>query len=367
MKHSWLLKCFLLLILAMGAWHYPSPIFNFLYRPADKNSLQTEMITIKGVALTMPFRILIPGPLDEEIYKQCEHAIWHSFHQIDFIFNRWNPKSQISLFNSSSHTGLVNISKDLGELLTLAGKVWNLSDGRYDPTVLPAIQLWRHYLQKGVCPPISEQEALLHTTGWRYIKLKSPRKIKKTHPNIQIDLSSIAKGHGVDLIVEQIQQLGVKHLFVEWGGELRVIGGHPDQRPWVVGVKPPKNAPTSLAAKLRLYQGAVATSGHDEQFWLAQDDAGQIQAFSHIINPCTRSPLIISQQQIVSCTVIAPTCALADALATTGLLFEDTMSAKKWAEKVCQEWPKIQIFFFTKDQNMIKVGENCSNFSIALL
>lgn len=344
-------------LLIWGLWNYPESYLQ------PQNTLSTEhtpkeIFTFQGVAMTMPYRISIESSFDPLRRTECEGMIQQIFQQIDSIFNRWNPHSELSRFNQSSTTLPVSIDPNLRKLLLLAGLVHRHSDGLYDPTVLPLIQLWRKYLQKGQMPSESELLQTKKSIGWEKIQFKTRQRLQKLDSNVEIDLSSIAKGHAVDLLCEYFTKIGCKHIYVEWGGEVRLKGGHPLKRPWIVGIKNPlKDSSLHYIAKIQLNDGAIATSGHEQQYWLIRQKDGTIKPYSHVINPKTLEPLDISSREILSCTIIAPSCALADALATAGLMQSNLAEAKEWARQIIHEFEGTEVYFYSRDRKIWHVGK----------
>jgi len=85
---------------------------------------------------------------------------------------------------------------------------------------------------------------------------------------------------------------------------------------------------------------------------LIHQEDGTIKPFSHIINPKTLQPLDISERDVVSCTIVAPTCALADALATAGLMQPTLEEAKEWARRVIHEFENTEVYIYSKDHRL---------------
>jgi thiamine biosynthesis lipoprotein len=160
----------------------------------------------------------------------------------------------------------------------------------------------------------------------------------KDEEGTALDLGGIAKGYGVDLLSQRLSDIGYKDHLVEWGGEVRASGCHPSGRPWRVGVRGlQEEGSPPLLQTLSLTTQAVATSGDDKQCWTAVDPtSGEKVSFSHIIDPKTLKPLQTTPTSIALCYVVADSCALADGLATAGMLFSTAQEGKLWFER-CQE------------------------------
>ncbi|MBF5059163.1 FAD:protein FMN transferase [Candidatus Neptunochlamydia vexilliferae] len=224
----------------------------------------------QGVAHGHPYRIQIGGSPNKTHVQALLEEI---FEEVDTLYNHWNPDSLLSKNPDSP---------ELQPILSLAHSFCTLTNGWYDPTLRGPIQTFK------------TQTA--HSPGY--------------------DLDGMLKGYVIDQIVEQLLSLGYTNLYVEWGGDLRVHGKHPSGRPWQILLND---------EVVPLENGAIATSGCAEQTW---DIDGT--TYTHIINPFTQEMVGVG---IYSVTVRAPTCALADALATACMAsgsetFADAMKEK---------------------------------------
>lgn len=297
-----------------------------------------------GTAMTMNYHIIIGSPLTKKESEKIKKAIDDTFSYIGETFNRYNPGSELSKINRGPKEELLQISSRMQDLLKQAEEVFMASQGRFDPTVLPLQLLWMEYLKEGKIPSKERIDHISQAVGWEKIELKAGH-IKKGHDLLQLDLGGIAKGYAIDLLIDRLISFGYDNLFVEWGGEIRALGNHPEGRPWMVMISPPNDLDPEHAFEiLPLVNEAVATSGDYLQYW--ETDEGR---YCHILNPKTRAPLKRGADSIISVTVKAPTCALADALATAAMLFETKEEAKIWAESIKEENPELSFWFLSLD------------------
>jgi thiamine biosynthesis lipoprotein len=132
--------------------------------------------------------------------------------------------------------------------------------------------------------------------------------LRKLVPDLRVDLSAIAKGHGVDRLAQLLDQLQVEAYFVEIGGEVRTRGNRPDGQPWQVGIERPVEGERAVQSIIGLSGRSLATSGDYRNFF--EQDGRRI---NHFIDPKTGQPVA---SQLASVSVVADNCALADALAT---------------------------------------------------
>ncbi len=276
--------------------------------------------------MTIPYHILIGDELTAEKKAQVERIVAETFSAIDQTFNNYNPHSEISRLARLKSYEKVVLSKELHHLLLVADKVHTLSCGRFDPTVEPLAKLWKSSLKEGHLPT---QEQLTHITpsvGWKLIHIDEDGFWKECS-DTSIDLGGIAKGYCVDKLVENLKELGFANTYVEWGGEIRTTGQHPSGRKWCIGIEG--------ITTIDLTNSAIATSGNYIQCWQLNGIT-----YTHIIDPITKEPLQVHPESIASASVRSSTCAFADALATTLMLFSSTESALKWAEQI----PDIEVW-----------------------
>lgn len=287
--------------------------------------------------MTIDFHILVGGA--ENHRQRIQTIIDNVFVEVDQIYNRWNPHSELSQFNKQQTLESIPLSNKLYRLLKAADKIVIQTNGRFDPTVEPVQELWKQALSQGQIPDMQLIEELKPAMGWDKIQFDS-HSIKKLHPKTALDLGGIAKGYAVDLLFESLNASGFSILYVEWGGEIRVSKEHPSGRPWQIGIAGmPKGKITAI---LELTDQAVATSGDYEQAWPIGT-----KTYYHIINPFTLQPLEQNPKGIFSSTVVAKTCTIADGLAKTGLFFENKQDAEKWADSLQDD----HLFIFIQERN----------------
>jgi FAD:protein FMN transferase len=275
-------------------------------------STPSEPTPFAGVRMTLPYCVLIGDPLTVADRDQVWEIIDEVFGLVDSCFNNWNPNSEISKLNTAPAHTAIPLSPQLEELLERAQQVVVLTQGRFDPTVAPLQKLWRASLESGRRPALEQVEELRSAVGWEKLQF-CDHSCTKSHAKTALDLCGLSKGYAVDLLVERFNQAGFKNVHVTWGGEICVAGRHPRGRSWNALVASPEGG--GAIAYLDLDQQAVATSGDYEQIWSLPDSS-----FTHICDPHTGALLEVKKGSVASATVIAPTCWLADGLATALML-----------------------------------------------
>lgn len=228
-----------------------------------------------------------------------------TFNEIDQVYNNWNPTSEISRLNALPAHIRCELSPQLTSFLKRIEKIVFITEELFDPTVAPI----KKSLLEGAITSHSQ-------IGWDKIHLEENTFWKEE--GVALDLGGVAKGYAVDLLLERLQEEGYSNLFVEWGGEIRVAGNHPEGRPWKIAILGGET--------LNLHNEAIATSGSYHQSWEING-----KTYTHIIDPKKREPL--SNNSITSASVVAKSCMEADAFATALMLFSSQEEAYAWAEK----------------------------------
>jgi thiamine biosynthesis lipoprotein len=237
--------------------------------------------------------------------------------EINQSMSTYIKESEISRFNAFHQAGVkFKISDDFYQVMQVAEKVYQLSDGAWDGTVNSLVDLWG-FGRKGrkeVIPAKSEIMRLRAFVGFHNIEIVARGFLIKKRAQITLDLSSIAKGYGVDAIAELIRKEGFENYLVEIGGEVYADGVRKDGKHWRIGI----NTPRKGAAVNEVYQvvdlpnRAFATSGDYRNFF----EINGIR-YSHVINPITGYPV---SNRVVSVSILAGDCTFADGLATAVLV-----------------------------------------------
>ncbi len=284
-------------------------------------------------------RIFISLPLISALYLtfascggdflSCDGETWGTTYHIVYASERPLDDSvlasmrlvdeTLSMFNNGSTVSKINRGElDVADahfrtVFEISRRVWELSDGRYDPTVAPLCDLWGFGTAEPESQPSeADVDAALGAVGLGECSVGSDGKVVRKSADTRFDFSSVAKGYGVDCIAEMFDRNGVNRYMIEIGGEIRVKGLSPRGRQWRIQV----DAPVGGIAHRRfgiLQLGpenmAVATSGNYRNF--RYDAEGK--PYGHTLSPLTGYPAI---SEVLSATVLATDCALADALAT---------------------------------------------------
>jgi thiamine biosynthesis lipoprotein len=221
--------------------------------------------------------------------------------------------SEISRFNAMDRPDKIfHSSDDFYAVMTVARQIYELTDGAWDGTVDPLVNLWG-FGRKGPTDRIPPKEKIaerLADVGFAHIRMTPDKSFQKDKPALSLDLASIAKGYGVDRLADLLRQNQLNDFLVEIGGEVYAAGFRKDGRKWRIGINRPRAdaAVDAVYAVVELHDQAFATSGDYRQFFLIDG-----QRYSHVIDPHSGYPVA---NGVVSVSIQADNCTLADGLAT---------------------------------------------------
>ena len=264
-----------------------------------------EYHRIAGETMGTEYAVTLSGgsACTAEVSNQIEMEL----RAVNAQMSTWRPDSEISRFNAAPAGKWMPVSAELAGLVALAQELARESGGAFDVTVSPLVDLWGFGVRARSGLPAAEEIADAATrVGFRYLEARpSPPALRKERAGLEVDLSAIAKGHGVDRLAALLDGRGCTDYLVEIGGEVRVRGMNPLGAAWRIAVDVPGS---SAGPVLRLTEGALATSGDYRNFRTVGDTR-----YSHTIDPRTGRPVA---HEMMSVTVMADTAALADGLAT---------------------------------------------------
>ncbi len=232
---------------------------------------------------------------------------------INQSMSTYRPDSEISQFNTIQDiTALMQVSDDFLTVMQAAQRIYELTDGAWDGTVKPLVNLWGfgNTKQPRTVPDAAVIKDTIHEVGFKYIRIIGNGFLQKHVEKVSLDLASIAKGFAVDQISELLKVEGLGNFLVEIGGEVYAAGLRQDGRPWRVGINQPDPAATLLETYqvVPLHNRAMATSGDYRNFFEIEG-----KRYAHILDPRTGFPV---DNGVVSASVVADSCMFADGLAT---------------------------------------------------
>lgn len=229
---------------------------------------------------------------------------------INSEMSTYREDALVSRFNAAPAGTRFQLPPDFDRVLQDSLALAESSDGAFDPTVGPLVNLWGFGPEGDRVEPPPEEAiaAARERTGWRKLRYEASGRVLEQSGGVYLDFSSIAKGHAVDRIAEHLLAQGVTDFVVDIGGDLRTRGARADGRAWRIAVERPQAGERAIHSVIEPGDMAMATSGNYRNFFR---DQGRV--FSHTIDPRSGWPV---DHDVVSVTVLHERCALADGLAT---------------------------------------------------
>lgn len=253
--------------------------------------------------------------------------------------------ASLSPFNKTSVISAVNRNEDVvtddmfAEVFDRAMTISRETDGAFDITVAPLVNLWGFGFRNDVPPTDRAVDSLRCLTGFDKVRM-ADRRVVKSDPRIMLDCSAIAKGYGCDVVARLLRRRGVENFMVEIGGEVVVSGVSSKRVPWRIGVNKPTEDSLSTAnelqATLSITDRAMATSGNYRNYYYKDG-----RRYAHTIDPRSGRPV---QHSLLSATVLAADCATADAYATAFMVM-----GMERARKVLERHKELMAYFIYSD------------------
>ena len=261
------------------------------------------------------------------------------FQKFNLSLNPFNPNSIISKVNQNEP---VEVDDWFMEVFNKAKDVSDHSEGVFDITCAPLVNLWGFGFSKmdSVTPQMID--SIKQFVGYQKVRLDG-RKIVKDDPRILLNCSAIAKGYASDVIARLLEREGIENYMVEIGGEVTMKGVNQNGKCWRIGINKPEDDSTGIKNDVGevvelCKKGGVATSGNYRNFYIKDG-----KKYAHTIDPRTGYP---SEQSILSATIVAEDCITADAYATAFM----AMGLEK-ARETAKNIPGIEYYVIYTDEN----------------
>ena len=287
------------------------------------------------------------------VVYQCDSDLTNSINaelaKVDESLSPFNPQSIISAVNQNQDVRLNNMFLDVFQL---AMRISDETDGAFDITVAPLVNAWGFGFKNGFEPSKQQVDSLMQIIGYQRVTLKQGKIHKQDH-RIMLDCSAIAKGYGTDIVARLLRTKGITNFMIEIGGEIVTSGVNAEGKPWRVGISKPVDDPTGtetgVQSIITITDKAMATSGNYRNFYYKGG-----KKYAHTIDPKTGYPV---QHSILSATVFANSCAMADAYATSFMV----MGLEK-AQQLLEQHPELMAYLIYSDEQ----GRNAVWYSSSL-
>lgn len=252
-------------------------------------------------------------------YQDLSNEIQETLDRVDHLMSHWKDASEVSRFNRLHPDSSLQLSPETETVVAGALAMAAQTDGRFDPTLAPLIELWgfgKH--DRAGFPEPEAIAAAKERFGYQHLVLEQGR-LRKTKEGLTLNLSAIAKGYGVDAVSKLLRDKKLSRFMVEVGGEIYAAGQSPRNQSWRIAVENPvlqdPNQPIAIA---ELQDVALATSGDYRNYF---EHEGKL--YTHVIDPASGYPV---ERNVASVSVIAPTCMQADGLATAFMILSPEAS-----------------------------------------
>lgn len=307
-----------------------SVIFSGLFSSCTNEVTAIAGHEIHGESQGTTYTIIIA----EEVINVSKAEVDHLLAEFDTILSTYIPSSQISQLNESESTYSFNDPNHFfRNCYELSRSVYDESYGAFDPSVFPLVKGWGFF--KKMETPLSQTEVdsikafvSFEKDQFHSVSFKNESVLfQKKDARFKLDFNAIAQGYSIDVLYELLAEKGHHNFYIELGGELRVKGKNREGENWRIGIDTPQEINSggtdrAISGILSIKDKAVATSGNYRNFY--EKDG---KKFAHTLDPKTGYPV---QHSLLSATVIANNCAIADAFATVFMVvgLED-------AKKIC--------------------------------
>ena len=245
------------------------------------------------------FSIIAYGT-DTTILRSATEAAAEEARRLEQAMSNYVPTSEWSDINNDGSAGPVKISAEMFDLIADCVNYSKASEGAFDITVGPLMQVWGFYKGSGHLPHRAEVRTALARIGYQNIVLdKANHTVQFRKPGMNIDPGGIGKGYAVDRMIDILKEYGVKSALISAArSSIYALGTPPGEDGWKAQIRDPKD-PNKVAAEVILRDQSMSTSGNYEKFFVAEG-----KLYSHIMDPRTGFP----SQGMIQVSVITPRC-----------------------------------------------------------
>ncbi len=300
-------------------------------------SAAQELVSFSGPTMGTRYTITIAERDDvAELQKKVDTRLA----VINRLMSTYDGESELSRFNRHQGTDWFSVSSDTAKVVQFALQMAVDSDGAFDPTVGPAVNLWGFGPEGRRVKPPSDAEvaAVLPRIGYHNIEARTdPPAVRKKRADIYLDLSAVAKGFAVDEISLLLAKVGCADSLVVIGGEIHARGKKPGGTYWRIGIEEPDGEGKPVQRKVQVENTAVGTSGDWQNAFTYEG-----VRYSHVIDPKTGKPV---RHDLASVTVFSDKSIQTDAWATALLEMGDERGMA-WCEQ-----RGVAAMFFVRGEN----------------
>jgi len=265
-----------------------------------------QVATISGETQGTTYHITIADPADAGLLRlQLERRL----REIDHALSNYRSDSELTRFNRAPVGEWMTLGADLYHVLKTSQRISAESDGAFDITVAPLLEVWGFGPGRGEYFPSPDKiDAARRRVGYRFLELDSDTPRARKLRELEIDVNGIAQGYTVDALAGLLRRAGYRNFLVEVGGELRLSGHSPRGTAWRVAIEKPSDKPGEVQQGITGSDIGITTAG-DYHDYFERDG----KRYSHTIDPATGRPV---EHTLASVTVIAASAEYADGMDT---------------------------------------------------
>ncbi|MCV6584296.1 MAG: FAD:protein FMN transferase [Marinibacterium sp.] len=272
-----------------------------------------NIIEVNGVSMGTTYNIVAVDH-DNLIEKaEVQQAVSRALTEVNQAMSNWDAGSEISRINAMPAHVPAAVSAPLAEVMQAAADVNLASEGRFDTTMGPLIELWGFGAPGERAMPGDDAIAAAQArSGHDNTLMLGAGHVQKVRSDAQVYLAGIGKGYGADHVGRALETLGLTDYMVEIGGDLYASGRNPDGLAWQIGIESPNPLDHAMLGVVGVSGRGLASSGDYRNYFEADG-----QRYSHLIDPATGRPVA---HKTASATVLADNAMLADAWSTAMLI-----------------------------------------------
>jgi thiamine biosynthesis lipoprotein len=229
---------------------------------------------------------------EPETAKQLIRDAVREVHRLDEILSNYDPDSALSQLNQRAGAGIMRVPTDLFALLTAAREFSEKTDGIFDVTVGPLMELWRQAAADNRLPSGKRLAQTLAAVGYRNLVLRRPDEAQLARAGMSVDLGGIGKGYAVDRVTEIFRIAGVTAALINFGGSsMSAIGAPPGKQDWEIAVQ---DTDDRLRGAIHLRDAALSTSSSMGRWWTIGG-----KKYGHLIHPISGAPMTDARMAVV--------------------------------------------------------------------
>lgn len=300
---------------------------------------------------------------DTDLLQQATQDAFAEMRRLSDLTNRFVvegstvERSDVARINEMAGISAVKVNEDVFAMLKAAKEYSVMTNGAFDLTIGPLMDLWGFGSPKQHVPTPEELQKTLGLVDWGKLILdEKNRTVFLAQRGMSLDLGAVAKGYAVEKAALVLQEKGIENALINAGGNIRVLGAKKENQPWKIGIQDPRDS-SELLAILNLENGSAVTSGDYNRTFTVEN-----KQYHHIVSPLTGYPAEFN----MSVTVITPDSFQGDLL-STALFLLDSEDALRLAESlpdteaiIVTEENKILVTSGLKDRIEVKQRERYS-------